>query len=179
MNHISANYSMCLGINTILALEQFLIMAINYQMLKKELLNLCKRVLQDRIDLNKKAMDQTQASANEESKSSSGDKYETGRAMMQIEKENAAGQLAEALNLKRALDQIPPNKFSDIIQIGSIVITNNGNFYISVAIGKIELNGQDYFAISPVSPVGKEMINRKAGDSFIVNNRSFKVKEVH
>ena len=47
-----------------------------------------------------------QEAANEEGKSSVGDKYETGRAMMQIERDKAAQQLDEALKLKNIIDQI-------------------------------------------------------------------------
>ena len=48
-----------------------------------------------------------QQAANEEGKSSAGDKYETGRAMMQIERDKAAQQLDEALKLKNIIDHIP------------------------------------------------------------------------
>jgi len=127
----------------------------------------------------KNIMDEVQASANEESKSSTGDKYETGRAMMHLETEKAATQLADALNMKRALDQIDIDKSSNTAKMGSIVITDNGNFFIAVAIGKIEIRKKDYFVISPLSPLGKELINRKVGDKIVVNARSYSITKVN
>ena len=68
-------------------------------------------------------MNDAQLSANEEGKSSAGDKYETGRAMMQIEREKAANQLEEALKLKRIIDQLQPDVHHEIATLGSVVIT--------------------------------------------------------
>ena len=45
-------------------------------------------------------MANAQESANAEEKSSAGDKYETGRAMMQIERDKAAQQLNESMKLE-------------------------------------------------------------------------------
>ena len=150
----------------------------NHSLLKRELLIECKKILQSRIDITRQIMDQAQASANDEAKSSVGDKYETGRAMMHLEKEKAEVQLAETLNLKRALDKIDKNASSETIQIGSVVLTDNGNFFLAVAIGEIEVNGDHFFAISTVSPLGKELLTKKVGDRVIVNNRSYTIKEV-
>jgi transcription elongation GreA/GreB family factor len=148
-------------------------------MLREELLLECKKILQDRIDRIKRIMDEAQASSNEESKSSAGDKYETGRAMMQLEKDKAASQLSETLNLRKALDQINLNKPTSIIQLGSIVQTDYGHFFLAAALGNIDFKGIKYFAISPVSPVGKELLNKKAGERVIVNDRSFQIMKVY
>ena len=64
--------------------------------LKHELILRCHQYADSRIATARQAMSEAQTAANEESKSSIGDKYETGRSMMQIEGEKAAHQLAEA-----------------------------------------------------------------------------------
>jgi hypothetical protein len=53
-------------------------------------------VVHQRIASAEEAIRMAQESANQEGKSSAGDKYETGRAMAQLEIEKASGQLAEA-----------------------------------------------------------------------------------
>ncbi len=63
--------------------------------IKTRLLALCHNYVDQRITNSKQAMDDAQAAANEEGKSSAGDKYETGRAMAQIERDKAAQQLCK------------------------------------------------------------------------------------
>jgi sortase (surface protein transpeptidase) len=53
--------------------------------LKTRLHSLCVSYVGQRIETAQRAIAIAQASANEETKSSAGDKYETGRAMAQLE----------------------------------------------------------------------------------------------
>jgi hypothetical protein len=94
--------------------------------LKKELHNLCINYVQKRIDTVEQAIKATQQAANEETKSSAGDKYETGRAMMQQETDRNQAQLNEANKLMVALNQINSYTTSKTVEAGSLVITNNG-----------------------------------------------------
>jgi transcription elongation GreA/GreB family factor len=124
-------------------------------------------------------MDDAQESANQEEKSSAGDKYETGRAMAQIARDQAAQQLAEALKLKNALDQINPTSTSTKIGLGSLVLTDKNRFYISVSVGKLDIDGQSYVAISPQSPIGKLLLNRNVNDVIAFQNASQTILEVN
>jgi transcription elongation GreA/GreB family factor len=137
--------------------------------LKKKLHSLCAEIVQQKIYIAKQAMDSAQQSANQEEKSSAGDKYETGRAMAQIERDQAAQQLDEALKLKNVLDQITSTSPSNKVVLGSLVTTDQNVFYISISAGKIELEGKTFFAVSTQSPIGVELLNRKQGDVFVFN----------
>ena len=95
-----------------------------------------------------------QQAANEEDKSSVGDKYETGRAMMQIERDKAAQQLDEALKLKNIIDQISVETGSGKIMLGSLVITNSKKIFISIGIGKLFLDDEEFLVVAPGSPLG-------------------------
>ncbi len=112
-------------------------------------------------------MEAAQDAANSEEKSSAGDKYETGRAMAQIMRDQAAQQLDEALKLKAALDQLDLKVSSPKIAAGSLVITDKNRFYISISAGELEVDGEKYFAVSPHSPIGKTLISRKENDVII------------
>jgi len=105
-----------------------------------------------------------QESANEEGKSSAGDKYETGRAMAQLEIEKASGQLAEANKLKQALEHIPADAPGTVVKPGSLVITSQGSYFISIAAGKLTVDDQTWFAISAGSPLGEKLVGKKEGD---------------
>jgi transcription elongation GreA/GreB family factor len=146
--------------------------------LKSQLHSLCVQNIEERINTIQTAIHTAQASADEETKSSAGDKYETGRAMMQLEIENNNTQLAEANKLKSTLDQINPDITSKIIQQGSLVITNQGSFYLSVGIGPIKLNNQTYFAISSASPIGALLMNKSVNEKFLFKNREYKIEKI-
>ena len=77
----------------------------------------------------KKSKKSFQESLDSETKSSAGDKYETGRAMVQIELEKNQAQYNKFLKLKNELKQIDPIVIKSKIEYGSIVVTNNGNFF--------------------------------------------------
>jgi hypothetical protein len=146
--------------------------------IKKELYHLCLEFVMQRIDAVSQAIAGAQEAANEETKSSSGDKYETGRAMMQQESEQNGTQLIEAKKLLTALKNIKPDGKSGQANTGSLVITNNGKFYIAVSAGALKLNGETYFAISPASPIGLKLAGQQTGYEFIQNGKPYRVLEV-
>ena len=146
--------------------------------LKEKLLALCIRHVEEKINAATEAMRSAQEAANEESKSSAGDKYETGRAMMQIERDNAAAQLDEALKLKKTLSLIGVSGHHHAISLGSIVITKAFNAFISVGPGKLNVDGVDYFIVTPMSPLGKTLSGLNAGVEFTFNNKPNTVLEI-
>ncbi len=143
--------------------------------LKKELHQLCINYVQNRIDTAEQAINAAQQAANEETKSSAGDKYETGRAMMQQDKDRNIAQLNEACKLMVALNYINPNGISTTAETGSLVITTNANFYIAISAGTIVVDNESFYAVSPASPVGLKLKGQKAGDTFSLNNKSYQV----
>lgn len=142
----------------------------NESFLKHKLLTACQEYIERRITTARTAMNDAQLSANEEGKSSAGDKYETGRAMMQIERDKAANQLEEALKLKRILDQLHPEVQREKILLGSVVITRLFNVFIAIGAGKISVEGREFLVVGPNSPLGKELLGRKIEEQFLFNN---------
>lgn len=138
----------------------------------------CLELVQERIAAARKAMDEAQAAANENTKSSAGDKYETGRAMMQLERDKAAAHLATAMQLNKDLDAITPEQIQKTISPGSLVQTSNGHFFMAAPLGKIPLQGIDYWAISVYSPVGKLLMGKTEGEKVSFNGREFAVLKV-
>ncbi len=146
--------------------------------IKQELYKLCQTYIQQRILTAKQAIEAAQQAANNETKSSSGDKYETGRAMMQLEIEKDSAQLSESLKLKHMLDQINIDKRSTCVQAGSLVVTNQGVFFIAISVGKLSLHGKTYFAVSPASPMGVKLMGLIHGQSYTLNNCNYVVQEI-
>ena len=146
--------------------------------IKQQLHSLCLAYIEERIHGAHQAIQFAQASANEETKSSAGDKYETGRAMAQLEIEKNSTQLAEAQKLKQLLLHLDPFKIADTVQAGSLIITNHGSFYISIPAGQFTVEGEIYFAISPASPIAQKLLGLNVGDKFGFNKKEFEVKQI-
>ena len=145
---------------------------------KIQLYQYCMEYVQGRIDSFKKAMNEAQEAANEESKSSAGDKYETGRAMMQLERDKNARQLAEALQLQKVLHQIQPQKENLQVTLGSLVFTNKGNYYIAISAGKIELDREIYYAIAANTPLALKLNNLKLNEEVLFNSQLYTIEKL-
>ena len=146
--------------------------------IKQHLYDHCQQYISKRIHAIQEALENDQASANEETKSSAGDKYETGRAMLQLEIEKNHAQLTGALILKRKLDQINPNQQSHIIRAGSLVICDQGNFFLTISVGQLKVDEKVYAVLSPESPVGAKLMGLKAGESFTFMDRTYQIQQV-
>lgn len=146
--------------------------------IKQQLYQLCHKHIQNRIDNVSAAIAMAKESAEVETKSSAGDKYETGLAMMQIEIENQSRQLTEAKKLQETLAGIDPEIHTDEAVLGSLIITDTSSFYLSVSVGKLRVEETDYFAVSPSSPIGTLLLGKKKGDRFEFNRKQVTIREV-
>jgi len=135
-------------------------------------------LIENKIDAARLNIQSAKESRDNETKSSVGDKYETGRAMMQIELEKNRVQLNKALNLKNELEQIDPNTKTQRIGFGSMVITNIGSYFISIGIGKLRIEKESIFCISLASPIGKFLHNKKVGDKFVFQGKEIIILEI-
>jgi len=146
--------------------------------IKKELLSKCLVLVEQRIANAQESMKAAQESANTEEKSSAGDKYETGRAMAQIERDKAAQQLNEAMVLKNSLSRISLTSASNLVSVGSLVKTEKVHFYIAVSLGKIPVANTDYFVIAPATPIGRLLMGLHVGNQFAFNNQFLTIMEI-
>ncbi|MET3978315.1 putative Zn-dependent protease [Mucilaginibacter sp. UYP25] len=146
--------------------------------LKAKLHALCVAYIQTRMQAAELAIAEAQQAQNDDTKSSAGDKYETGREMAQQETNRNLAQLNEANKLMVALNQIPVNNPSVKTENGSVIFTNNGNFYLAISAGALVLDGKTYIAVSPASPIGFKMKDKKAGEEFILNEKTYLIQRV-
>ena len=146
--------------------------------LKEELYNQCLNYVKICMDAAQQGIDEAQQAAKDDTKSSAGDKYETSREMMQQETDRNMAQLNEANKLKVALNHISPTIVSETADTGSIVKTNNGNFYLAISAGVLNVAGDIYMAISPASPIGIKMKGLKIGGEFEVNGKGYKITNI-
>src|SRR5688572_14185324 len=98
--------------------------------------------------------------------------------MAQLEIEKNSIQLTESLKLKQALDQIQPEHVTDTIRIGSLVLTNQGNFYIAISAGQLLINSEAYFIVSPASPIGQKLMGLGREKAFLFNKKEYLVVQI-
>jgi transcription elongation GreA/GreB family factor len=146
--------------------------------LKTALYEFCVKAVEGKRNLIEVALSNAQASANDETKSSAGDKYETGRAMMHLETEKLLTQLGEVTKMEMGLNQIDPSKINDTVAIGSLVFTAQANYFISVSLGQVKLKNETFFAISPASPVGRLMLGKTENQIFEFGGKKIKIEKV-
>jgi len=150
----------------------------NSTKIKEQILDKIIEIIDERIESTKQAIASARESRDNETKCSSGDKYETGRTMMNFELEKSRVLLNKTLNTKNELLQIDLHKKNDKITIGSLVITTNGNYFIAMGIGKIEVANATYYSISLASPIGKLLNNKKANDKFKFHGMEIIILEI-
>lgn len=136
------------------------------KMSKHDIFLMCQDLIAQKMEIARKGMESAQFSANQESKSSAGDKYETGRAMAQIERDKYAAQFAEALKLKGILDKLDMDKHFESCQLGALITTTSGKYFLSIGLGKVNVKGEDFYVVSPSSPIGLVLLGKKNGQEF-------------
>lgn len=146
--------------------------------IKLKILTLCKQYVQDKLEALQQQSKSLQNSLSSETKSSAGDKHETGRAMIQLEREQLGRQLAQLEQQSEILSRINPDQPHKLVSVGSLVFTSKENYFISVAIGKLEVEGQTFYAISNNSPIGKLLLMKSDGDTVEFNNTVFSIESV-
>jgi transcription elongation GreA/GreB family factor len=150
----------------------------NEKNIKEKIYQQLCNVIGERITALQQEIQSVTESQDNETKSSAGDKYETGRAMMQQELDKNEEQLSNAMELKLVLEKINLSKTPNKVELGSLIMTNQGNYFLSIGFGKVEIEGQPYYAISQGSPIGKLLLNKKVGDKLKHMDKEFEIKEL-
>ena len=145
---------------------------------KEQLYQHCKMVLENRHNTIKSAIQDIQNSLGSETKSSAGDKHETGRAMLQLEREKAGQQLAELQTQIEILKKINPELSQQNVALGSIVKTSGANYFIAVSIGEVKMSNQLFYAISAATPIGKLLLSKQVGDTINFRMQKFTILEI-
>ncbi|MDA3927419.1 MAG: hypothetical protein PF541_00545 [Prolixibacteraceae bacterium] len=146
---------------------------------KQAILDQLISILSNKAEVLVDSISSSKESRNNDTKSSAGDKFETGREMIQAEINKNEVLLSKSIRQIDDLKKIETNNSNSIVGFGSLVITNTGNYLLSIAMGKIKLNDADYYAISLASPIGIILNNHKVGDKLLFNKRELEILEIY
>jgi len=136
------------------------------------------KIIDQRIDQYRQDIASAEESRNTATKSSAGDKHETGRALVQIELNNLEKQLSSNLALKNSLSQVPDSENRETIAFGSLIKTDQGLFFISVSLGKIMVGSETCYALSPAAPLGNALLGQKKGDTVRFREKAYLIEEI-
>ena len=149
------------------------------QEIKTHLLTTCASQLATRRAAVDNILANVALSLKEETKSSAGDKHETGRAMLQLERENAGKQLAEIEKLEVILHRISAAISSGPVHLGSVVMTSQANYFISIPAGEIKTDVGIFYAIGVGSPIGQLLLGKREGDEVRFRESILKINSIY
>ena len=151
---------------------------IDVPLIKKTLFNHCKTHLKKKMKVLEQLKKNLQRDLTYETKSSAGDKFETARAMIQLENEKLGNQIHEIELNYQKLNAIKDFQTSKSISLGSIIFTDKANYYVAIAADFFEVNSKVFYCISSQSPIGKLLIGKKINESIMFNDVQSTILEI-
>lgn len=117
-------------------------------------------------------------SRDSDTKSSAGDKFETGREMMQREMDKISASIDQSKNQLNFLSKINLNRPYSTVDLGCLIITDQDIYYLSIGLGKIEINSEIIYAISLDSPIGQLFKGKRVGDILEFRGKTLKINQL-
>jgi hypothetical protein len=145
---------------------------------KQKIYNHFLQIVNDKVNLLQQVLADLKESGTNETKSTAGDKHETALAMLQIEQANTRGQLQVAFEQKAALEKINPVIVADEVVNGSLIKTNQGYLFLSIALGKAIIDNNTVIALSSQSPLGQKLMGLRITDIAEINNSSYLIQSI-
>ncbi len=144
--------------------------------LKKRLKSECEKAQKKAVDSTKSALDEAQHALNDYGPNK--DRYDSFRDQLIGRRDMFTLQYSKAVSEFSVMDKINPKSINKVAEFGAVIITDVCRFFISISSGKIEVDGQLYYAISPGVPLFKVMEGKKKGDTFEFNGKKQVIKDL-
>lgn len=141
--------------------------------IKKQLLEICTDMQMKRLEVIQKAMQEAQQSANEYGAPK--DRYDSYRMQLLSNHEMLGHQLQKAELEFLALKKIDLINEHSVVDFGAVIFTNTQKLFVSIGIGKIELQKDIYYVISPNVPIYNVLSGLKKGQEFTFNGVKNKI----
>ena len=145
---------------------------------KEEVIRFSLSLLQERADALKTALSELREGMAGEGKSTAGDKHDTAIAMVQIECERLEKQLSDILEQESKIERLSRLTGSVQIAEGTLIITNTGIFYMSVALGKHLIQNKEVIYLSDRSPLGAAFLSKKVGEKVTFNKSEYLIQQI-
>ena len=147
-------------------------------MLKEKIIEELSNLLECKISEVEEELNLLTKDKNEITKSSAGDKFETSRATIQSEFDKVSINLIKLKDQLRKIKLISISTKPQKIGYGALVKTSNSIYMVSIGYGKLTLGSNDIYVISPLSPIGRKLIDRQEGESISFNSKTEEILEI-
>jgi transcription elongation GreA/GreB family factor len=148
------------------------------KMRKEDIIQNLTKILEKKIGVLKDSIEELKKSRNAETKSSMGDKYETGRSMVQMEIDQNQQQLDIQNRMLLTIRGIRADKNHVQAESGSLIQTDKAIYFIAIASGPQTFKNETIFCISPSSPIARAMLGKQKGDSFSFGNQEHQILSI-
>ena len=144
--------------------------------MKEKLLAYCIKHEEAAIRQLQDAIDDAQKQSNDYGAPK--DRYDAFRTKMMRQRDMFAQQQAKANTVLNTLLKIPTDTKYEKVEFGAVVITNKQKLFISAGIGKIEMDEDQFYAISPVVPIYKALEGKTEGEEVFFNGMKIIIEEI-
>ncbi len=145
---------------------------------KEQLFQSCETYLKERITRISAALKDLENDLENETKSSAGDKYETGREMINLEWNKLSVQLQQFRRLNETLEMAKSRSVSDSIQLGSLVKTSVAKYFIAIPAGQVKLGEDIFFCIGANSPIAQVFLGKRQGESVTFSGKQIQIESI-
>lgn len=143
--------------------------------IKENLYSFCEQFVKNRLVSIQENIQQIQESLSSETKSSAGDKHETGRAMLQLEREKLGLQLHDAEKMAVILSRISITNKARSVVLGSLVTTSKSPYFLAVSAGEFKTESHSIYCISGGTPIGQLLLGKSIGDVISYNEEKIRI----
>ncbi|MEL4307150.1 3-oxoacyl-ACP synthase [Joostella sp. CR20] len=152
--------------------------------IKQQLILHCNELLEKRLQVAQVAIKSIEEAFASETKSSAGDKHETGRAMLQLEREKAGERLKDAETMlytfhKIRFDAPSSEEKNEIVKIGNLVKTTNGIYFIATSLGVVTMDNTTVYCVSAQAPIGKLLLGKSTQSEFSFQQKNIQILEIY
>ncbi|HQV01259.1 MAG: hypothetical protein JNK61_08335 [Bacteroidia bacterium] len=144
--------------------------------LKHAIKNVCVEIVLQQIFILKQTINDLQLAANNESKSTAGDKHDTSKAILQQQVAMHHQQLIVAQNQSKQAEALPV-AINDLPTLGSLIYANEQCFYIGMGIGKKTINNTEIILLAPTAPLAQFFIGLKNKTEGVFNSKTYTIKQ--
>ena len=146
---------------------------------KNRLKAYCQQAIEQRIAFTRQLMEDAQAAANSEEKSSAGDKYETSRAMSHLDKDMHARQLSAHLQELSFVRAIHSDTVYATAVAGACIVCEEVLFFLATGLGKQPVENSAVIFVSPLAPLAKMLIGKKIADTIFFAGRKMVITDLY
>lgn len=142
---------------------------------KKDLLEFARTLIQEKIKRVELILAELDEGIMGESKSSAGDKHETGRAMLHLEQEKNRNIMAGLLGQNNLISQLEKLKEKELVTPGSVVDTGELVFFIGLGLGRFKVKNREVVFISDQAPLAQKIMGKRKNDVFEFMNKTYSI----